>query len=901
AGAAGARLEAYWRRQLAGPLPALDLPADRPRPRRPSFRGADLELALDRRTSDRLRALAAAHDVTLYAVLLAAFMTLLHRLSGQEEVIVGSPTAGREDPRSAELVGFFVNPVVLRGDLGGAPSFSRLLRRLRPVVRDAFAHRDWPYPRLVEALAPGAGALFEASFVWLGEGRVEDRGLVGLALGGSDRARLGPLELAPVALRRSATPFDLTVFMGEVDGRLAARLEYRLDRLSPSAAERLGRQLETLLGAIAEDADRRIDELPLARAEDERRLAEWSTGPPARPAVAVEEAIARRAADGPELPALCWETADGALLDLSYGELRRRVVELAAELRRSGVGPETRVGIFMERAPEMVIAILAVLEAGGAYLPLDPSYPTARLAFKVEDAAPLLLLTQSHLRHSLPAEVPAWIVDADGRLSRLGPAVAGEPIVPTEIDPDHAAYVLYTSGSTGRPKGVVVSRRALANHMAWMLADLPLSTEDAVLQRTPISFDASVWELFAPLMAGARLVLARAGGHGDPAYLARAVAAHRVTVMQAVPALWQLLVEEPALASANALRRICAGGETLTAALAERLAERLPQAQLVNLYGPTECTIDAAFAVADLPVAGPSVPIGRPIAGNRVQVVDPALRPVPVGVAGELLIGGAGLARGYLGRPALTAERFVPDPSAARPGDRLYRTGDRVRWRESGELVFLGRLDQQVKLRGFRLELGEIEAILLAQPAVGEAAVVVDRDAGGDGRLVAYVCPRRGAAAEATALRAAVERRLPSPMVPQAFVVLERLPRTPSGKIDRRALPAPPKRPATAAASPAPSTEIEQLLAAIWQQVLEIEEVGIHDDFFALGGHSLLAMRVLSRLREELGVELPVRALLESPTIAGLAEAIARALLAEADDETVAEVLAELDGEAGDA
>ncbi|HEV2146952.1 MAG TPA: amino acid adenylation domain-containing protein, partial [Longimicrobiaceae bacterium] len=559
---------------------------------------------------------------------------------------------------------------------------------------------------------------------------------------------------------------------------------------------------------------------------------------------------------------------------LAYAELERRANRLANHLRRLGVRPEDRVGICLERSLELPVAMLAVLRAGAAYVPLDPGYPAERLALMLEDSGVRVVLAERALRDRLPAHAAAAVF-VDAARERIAAESAEAPAV--ESDAEQLAYVIYTSGSTGTPKGVAVPHRALANHMGWMQRAFPLAADDRVLQKTPASFDASVWEFWAPLLAGGVLVEAPPGAHRDPAELARVVERERITVLQLVPSLLGAMLEAGGLERCTALRRLFCGGEALPAEQAAR-ARALTGAEVVNLYGPTEACIDTTSHVFAGGEPGATVPIGRPVDNVSARVLDPRGGPVPTGVPGELHVGGAQLARGYLGRPELTAETFVPDAlgDADETGARAYRTGDRVRRLADGTLEFLGRIDQQVKVRGFRIEPAEIEAALRAHPAVGDAVVVARADGTGGARLVAYHLPADGAERPGAAeLRAWLRVGLPDPMVPGAFVALDAFPLTPGGKIDRRALPEPEAEAAAAAEHVPPSTPVEEILTGIWAELLHLARVGVHDDFFALGGHSLLGTQVISRVRDALGVELPLRALFEEPTIAGLAGRIA--------------------------
>ncbi|HEU4729742.1 MAG TPA: amino acid adenylation domain-containing protein, partial [Kofleriaceae bacterium] len=641
----------------------------------------------------------------------------------------------------------------------------------------------------------------------------------------------------------------------------------------------LARHYHQLLRAIAEDPDRPVLEHPLMAEAERQEILSWN--PPQRPVPreTLSRAIAAQAQRSPH--AIAVEHGDARW---TYRQLDDAANRLARRLLDAGVDAEARVAVCLPRSPWLVVAVLGVQKAGVAYVPIDPHYPLARRRFMLEDARAALLIAApgGDLDHPHTLSLDDGLLDGPG--PEPGPESDPEP--DRQIDrsePEHAAYVLYTSGSTGVPKGIVVEHRAACNHMRWMLRTWPIAPTDVILQRTPISFDASVWELFVPLMAGARLHLVTDDDARDPRALIRLIARAGVTIMQCVPSLLGALVAEPELAGCRTLARIFCGGEPLTAELIAQVGSRL-DVEIHNLYGPAEATIDATWwPCGELPPGAP-VPIGRPIDNVKTYVVDRRGGLAPVGVPGELYIGGAGLARGYLGRPDWTAERFVPDPFSGRPGARLYRTGDLARWRADGVLEFLGRIDHQVKLRGFRIELGEIDAALRAHPAIRDAAAAVS-EVTGDKQLVAYVVLHDAAdrpAPTAAELRRELAARLPEHMVPNAFVVLDSLPRNPSGKLDRAALPAPPRaRRAPTAGADLPGSELEQRIAAIWRDVLGVDDIGVHDDFFELGGHSLIATRVISRIHAELHVELSLRELFAAPTVAGLA-ALARSAPGEA-------------------
>ncbi|HEU0076346.1 MAG TPA: amino acid adenylation domain-containing protein, partial [Longimicrobiaceae bacterium] len=762
--------------------------------------------------------------------------------------------------------------------------FRSLLAAQRAEVLGALGAQAYPLERLVEQLQPerdaGRTPLFQAMFVLQQAARLPSATACALGVEGVAEER-GPLVVEPVAIPQEAAQFDLVLEMGEVGDGLAGLLRYDADLFEPATARRMASHLVRLLEGIAADPDAPAGALELL-ADEERGevLAGFNRTDTAYPDAAAPlhhlvEAQVRRS---PDAPAVVFEGGT-----LTYADLGRRADRLAAALRARGVGPETRVGVCMERSPELVVALLGVLKAGGAYVPLDPDYPAERLAHMAADSAVPVLLAQPHLRGRLPESGAEVVV-----LDRTDPASAAG-VCPgaggpgcggrcsaggAEASPDNLAYVIYTSGSTGTPKGAMNAHRGVVNRLLWMQAEYALGPGDAVLQKTPFSFDVSVWELFWPLMVGARLVLARPGGHRDPAYLGELMEREGITTLHFVPSMLHAFLEATAAAPAG-LRRVVCSGEALPAELQERFFERFPGVELHNLYGPTEAAVDVTSWACRPGEGRRSVPIGRPVANTRCYVLDGRLAPAPVGVPGELYLGGVQVGRGYLGRPGLTAERFVPDPfGEPRGGARLYRTGDLARWLPEGVLEYLGRTDDQVKVRGFRIEPGEIEAVLARHPGVRECAVVAFGASPGETRLAADLVPR-GAAPGAAELREHLRGSLPEHMVPSAFVALERLPLTPSGQLDRRALPAPAGGAGRgSAAYVAPRSDVEALLAGIWAETRGVERVGVHDDFFDLGGHSLLAVRVASRVQEAFGVSLALHTLFQSPTVESLSRRV---------------------------
>jgi amino acid adenylation domain-containing protein len=843
---------AYWKERLQGPPPALDLPADRARPAVRGLGGATALFKVPPAATAALRRLARQEGATLFMTLLAVFDVLLLRVTGQTDVWVGTPIAGRGRVEVERLVGFFLNTLVMRSDLGGNPSFRELLSRVRADTLGAFANQDVPFERLVDELHLrrdlSRPPLFQAMFT--------------LQNARPGEFRLDGLRVEPIALENPTAKFDLDLTMLESEEFLYGGLTYSTELFEPATARRLVRQLNRLLAAVAADPDRRIEELPLFGERERRRLL---GGPALGPRTAggmaaVPEQVAAQAERRPDAVAVT--AAQGTL---TYRELDRRANQLANRLRAMGVGVEDRVAICVGRSPAMVVGLLGILRAGAAYVPLDPGYPAERLALVLEDSGARTLVTEAALEAALPPG-PAQVVRLDADAAVLAAQPDGPPAGPPP-SPDQLAYVLYTSGSTGRPRGVQVSHGALANVLAAFAAEPGLGAGGVLLAVTSLSFDISGLELFLPLVTGGRLAVAGGTDATDGRRLADVIERTGATFVQATPVTWRLLVAAGWPGRAD-LVALC-GGEAMPPDLADRLLER--GVRLHNVYGPTETTI---WSTLERVEPGRPIAIGRPIANTEVHVLDRHLEPVPPGVAGELWIGGAGLARGYNRLSGLTAERFVPNPFRG-DGARLYRTGDLVRRRAGGGLEYLGRLDHQVKLRGFRIELGEVEAALAAHPAVAAAVVV----AGEDGRLVAYVVAADGEAPGPTGLRAHLRRTLPEHMLPAAFVAIGALPLTPNGKVDRSALPSPEGRAVDRPPLVAPRSPDEAAVAAIWAEVLGVERVGVHDDFFEIGGQSLLATQVTAGIREQLDVDLPLHLVFRAPTIAELAPllAVARA------------------------
>ncbi|MER5643538.1 amino acid adenylation domain-containing protein [Streptosporangium sp. NPDC002524] len=871
---------AHWRETLAGIPADLALPADRPRPRSRSYRGEMQLGAFSPEVSSGIERLAKDLNSTLFTVMLTAFATVLARWSGQYDVVVGTPIAGRLLPETEPVIGMFVNAVALRADLTGDPTFAEAAGRVRTTVAEALDHQELPFERLVEALQPtrdlSVPPIYQVMFnlaADTNEGQIAN----------------------------GTAKVDLQLDLNMRGGRLHTRLEYSTDLFDRSTIERFGACLETLVEAAVAAPGTPISRLPLLTpAERDRVLALGSgedaagvanvldgAGDGATP-TSLTSLVEAQVARTPDAPAVV--VGDTTL---TYAQLDERAGALARWLRGIGVRRGSPVAVCAERSAELVVGLLAVLKAGGAYVPLDPEYPPSRLAFMLADSGARVMLTQRHLRDLLPeGAVKPVLLDAP---DTWGPQPPGTALPVT--GPDDAAYVIYTSGSTGRPKGVVNTHGAIVNRLAWMQERFGLTPDEAVLQKTPTSFDVSVWEFFWPLVTGASLVPVRPGGHRDPNHQRDLIKAHSVSTAHFVPSMLALFLEETGIESCRSLRRVICSGEELPPRLAARFFERLPGVELHNLYGPTEAAVDVtAWRVEPEGVdARHTLPIGPPMPGNRLHVLDDLLRPLPVGVPGHLHIGGVQVARGYAGRPALTAERFVPDPYGP-PGSRLYATGDLARVRADGGIEFLGRLDDQVKVHGWRVELGEIEAVIAEHPKVRQAVVALRDDAPGGRGLVGYVDWSGEASALTGELRRTLARKLPAALIPQAFVGIDTVPLGPSGKLDRGALPAPTGSGRGDLGTPyaEPRTPLETELCALWSELLGRERIGVEDDFFQLGGHSLLAVLLVTRYREAYGVEMPLRRCFEITTVTEHALAVLELQLGD-DDEELAALLAALE------
>lgn len=867
------RQVSYWKQQIGDHPPLVELPTDRPRPAIQTFTGEEMVWNLPQELVTGLLQRGQQEHVTPFMTFLAAFKAILHHYTGQTDLLIGSPIANRTQTEVENLIGFFVNTLVLRTDLSGVPTFRELLGRVRQTTLDAYAHQDLPFEKLVTELHLKRNLshtpLFQIMFI------LEN-------LAGQSRLELPGLTLSNFEAGTTTSKFDLTVLVQERPQGWMIRTHHNSDLFDRATIDTLMQRWQILMAGLIAHPDRPIADLSWLTAQDQQQLAAWNnTQRPYPETACIPQLFEAQVARTPLAIALSF-----AGQEMSYQTLNERANQLAHLLRQQGVGPEVCVGICLERSFEMVIAIYAILKAGGAYIPLDPTYPPDRLSFMLADAQVPILIThtvvaQERLNRLNASDQPqaTQLLCLDAAAALLAQQPTHNPAPSTQDE--NLAYVIYTSGSTGQPKGAMNRHGAIRNRILWMQEMYGLTPDDRVLQKTPFSFDVSVWEFLWPLLVGARLVIARPEGHKDSAYLVDLIRHEQVTTLHFVPSMLQLFLHEPAVDQCRSLKRVICSGEALPFDLQERFFEHL-DAELHNLYGPTEAAVDVTYWPCQSAAADRVVPIGWPIANLQIHLLDSRLNPVPMGVAGELHIGGVGLGRGYLRRPGLTASKFIPNPFSREPGARLYKTGDLARYRPDGTIEYLGRLDFQVKVRGFRIELGEIETALLAHPGLRESLVLARDEEGQHKRLVAYLVPEADPPT-VTDLRRFLLDRLPDHMVPATYVFLEAMPLSPNGKVNRKALPEPEQtRPQLNTTFVPPATESETILADIWAKLLGVAQVGRFDNFFELGGDSILSIQVVSRANRA-GLHLTPTQVFQHQTIAELAEVAAAAapLLAE--------------------
>jgi natural product biosynthesis luciferase-like monooxygenase protein/amino acid adenylation domain-containing protein len=854
--------EAYWLATLTNP-PVLNLPTDQPRPALPSYQANRQSLILDSQFTEKLKQFSRKNGCTLLMTLLSVYNLLIHRLTGQDDILVGLPASGRALLDSEGMVGYCTHFLPIRSQLAGNPSFADYLKQMRGVLLSAYEHQDYPFALLLSQLNlphnTSRSPLIDVSF------NLEPA----ISL-----PKMRGLEVSLLPQPISFKDRDLHLNVTEMGGEALIDCDYNTDLFKDETIQRWLGHFQTLLESVINDPQQNLRQLSLlSPAQRQQLLVDWNNTKTDYPQdQCIHQLFEAQVERTPDAIAVVFE--DQAL---TYAELNQRANQLAHYLQSLGVGPEVLVGIAVERSLEMIVGLLGILKAGGAYVPIDPDYPPERLQFMLEDSQVSLLLTQEHLlpsfsQSSETATAKIICLDSDDQTIAQTKNVNPENSVTT----NNLAYVIYTSGSTGKPKGVMSTHLGISNKLLWVQEAYHLTAEDCILQKTPFSFDVSVWELFWPLLNGARLVFAKPNGHKDASYLVKLIQEQQVTTLHFVPSMLQVFLAEKSVENCTSIKRVICSGEALSLELQERFFARLA-CELHNLYGPTETAIHVTFWQCQSDSNLKTVPIGRPIANTQIYILDAYLQPVPIGMIGELHIGGVGLARGYLNRPELTAEKFIANPfapSPTSPTGLLYKTGDLARYLPDGNIEYLGRIDNQVKIRGFRIELGEIEAVLLSHPQVREAVVLVsDNDQPENRALVAYVVVN-DPAVTTQSLREFVKQQLPNYMVPDYWLILENLPLTSNGKIDRRALPLPNPELNRSVDYVAPSNPTEEAIATIFGQVLKLEKMGIYDNFFESGGNSLQATQVMSRLRESFSLELPLRRLFERPTVADLALAV---------------------------
>jgi amino acid adenylation domain-containing protein len=848
---------AYWRKQL-DKVPVLELPTDYPRPPVLGIRGDSLSLDLPGSLGAQLHELSQQQGKTLFMVGLTAFMVLMARYSGQSDICVGTPVANRNRTELEPLIGCFINTLALRSDLSGNPRFIELLDKVQHTTIDAYANQDVPFEAIVEELDPKRDMSYTPFF----------QVMFSLQTDAMDyRLDLPGLVIERLPLKSHSSKFDLMVNLVHQHGRISIEAEFNSDLFTAKTIQRLLKHFETLLQGIAADPEIRIHQLPLLTETENRQFTQdWSSTATEYPNCSIHQVIERQTLRTPNALAVCCENQQ-----LNYRELNMRANQLAHYLIEKGVEPDQLVGICMERSVEMSIALLAVLKAGGAYVPFDPNFPSDRLSFMMDDTQVSIIITQQHLLEKLPhsqnAAIQRLCID-DRQHAWLDYPTKN---LPATVNPRHLFNVIYTSGSTGRPKGVMVPHGGIVNRILWMQSQYPIGSGDNVLQKTPYSFDVSVWELFWPLMTGATLVYAKPEGHKDPDYLRNLIIEKNISTLHFVPSMLGIFLQSDAIEQCQTIRRVFCSGEALPVEFEKRFFQRLGFAELHNLYGPTEASVDVSYFACQAGSKYPSVPIGKPVANTQLHVLDPYLQPVPQGVIGELHIGGVQLARGYLNRQDLTSAAFIDNPFFAKghPSARLYKTGDLARYLPDGNIEYIGRIDHQVKVRGFRIELGEIETVLSQQKGIKEAVVSTCEHAGSM-LLVGYVVTQ-DQQLDTHALRKSLKQSLPEYMVPGIIMRIDKIPLSANGKADRKALPQPDSQAFSAAPYVAPRNLTEQRLAEIWSDALQIERIGIHDNFFEIGGQSLLATQVVARIREAFDRELPLRALFDGGNIEALA------------------------------
>jgi amino acid adenylation domain-containing protein len=855
---------AFWKEQLAGAPMLLELPTDHPRPAAQSFEGARQFLRCPNGMLENFKSLCRKEGTTLFMTMLAAFGTLLYRWSGQDDMLIGTPVSGRSRTELEPLIGYFSNSVVLRLSLSGDPTFRELLQQTKEVALAAYSHQHLPFEKLVTEMQPQRDLSYSPMYqVMFSVGEHKDLGI-----------DLPGMEIAPIVIDRGVAKFDMTLGMTELRHDLMCNIEYCSSLFEPSTMERLAHHFQNLLQGVVTNPDQHISQLPLLLAEDRHKfLFTWNETHREYPRdIFVPYLLERNAENTPDAVAVVYEDRQ-----LTYRELNERSNQLGHFLKKRGVGPETRVAVCVERSPEMIVGVLGVMKAGGAYVPLDAMYARERLPVILEDAECPVLLTQNSLLAGLPS-TKAEVITLDSDWPRIAAESKENP--KHAITPDTLAYVVYTSGSTGVPKGVMINHGGLVNQYRAYEESYDLRSPGSWLYMANFSFDVFSSDLMRSLCSGGKMVICPMELLLNPESLYGLMLRERVDHAEFVPAVLRNLTAylQQTNQKLDFMRVLVCSSDAWSVADARATLEVCgPKTRVINAYGVTEATIDSTYMdITPEALRGQGfVPIGKPFPNTHTYVLDKHMQPSPIGIPGVLYIGGAGVARGYLKRPELNAEKFVPDPFRKEPGAKLYNSGDAARYLPDGNIEFLGRVDNQVKIRGFRIELGEVEAAIIKHPSVQQVVVIARELAPGDVGLVAYVVAAPGQAMDIGLLRTFLKGKLPAYMLPSAFEVLEKIPLNANRKVDRKALPAPKQKSADVAeAFVAPRSDSEQKMAALWSEVLRFSPIGVHDNFFELGGHSLIAIQVISRVRNHFGVDLPLRTLFENPTVAELCVAI---------------------------
>jgi amino acid adenylation domain-containing protein len=851
---------AHWTERLKGQLPILELPFDRPRPKSPTYSGSLESFELPSTISEKIKALSKNEESTYFMIFLAVFKVLLFRYSGQTDIIVGTPVANRNHIEMEKIVGFFINMLALRSDMSGNPSFKDFLSRIKEISIDAFANQDLPFEQLVDILQPSRDMsihpVYQVMFAF-------------------HNFSFPPVNLSEITLKntmidRGASQLDLWLSLWEEEDGFKGIIEYSEELFDKSTVSQMIRNYLTLLQSIVDNPQERIESLLLLDETEKNKVVyefnHTQVELPEHPCFHL--LFEQHAKQTPHKTAITFENRE-----ITYGELNSRSNQLAHFLMELGVGKDVLVGVYIERSLEMMIGVLGILKAGGAYVPLDPTYPEERIGFMIEDARMPVILTQDKLETSIPKN-EAVIICLDTDWNDIAQQDTRTPHL--DAKGENLAYVIFTSGSTGRPKGVQVPHHAVLNFLVSMSQQPGFSTEDVLLAVTTLSFDIHVLELYLPLIVGSKVVIVSRETASDGDQLLKSLQRSRATVMQATPSTWRLLIAAGWQGN-NGLKVLC-GGEAFPRDLVKELLTRA--GSVWNMYGPTETTVwSSCYQITD---GDDPVLIGQPIANTQTYILDHLLQPVPIGVSGELHIGGDGVTRGYLDRPELTEKQFIPDPFRSENNARLYKTGDLARIRSDGNLEYVARIGTQVKVRGFRIELGEIESILSEHRSVNKCVASVREDQPGDVRLIAYIVAKDSEEISTTSIRKHLRNKLPEYMVPQHYIALEELPLTPAGKVDRKNLPKPERDFAMESSEyVAPNNEIEEILAGIWQELLGVNRIGIDENFFDIGGNSLIALRLMHRINDNFQVNLPVRQLFETPSVSELASSVETVLLEE--------------------